>query len=66
MSDRLERLETQIAFLERQYDELNQVVIDQSRLLARLQAELSRTSEALTGIELERIRANTQKPPHYQ
>jgi uncharacterized coiled-coil protein SlyX len=66
VNDRLEKLETQLAFLEKQYDDLNQVVIEQSRLIAKLQAELSRANQSLTGIELERIRANTQKPPHYQ
>jgi uncharacterized coiled-coil protein SlyX len=66
VNDRLEKLESQLAFLEKQYDDLNQVVIEQSRLIARLQSELSRTSQTLTGIELERIRNTSQKPPHYQ
>jgi uncharacterized coiled-coil protein SlyX len=63
---RLEKLESQLAFLERQYDQLNEVVIDQSRQLARIQAELNRASETIGAIEIERIRANNQKPPHYQ
>ena len=66
MNDRLEKLESQLAFLEKQYDDLNQVVIEQARQIARLQAELGRATNTLSGIELERIRANTQKPPHYQ
>ena len=66
MDDRIEKLESHIAFLERQYDELNKVVIDQGRTLARIQSELARASEALQTAELERIRANHPKPPHYQ
>jgi uncharacterized coiled-coil protein SlyX len=65
-SERLEKIETQLAFVERQYDELNQVVIEQSRQLARIQAELARATHAMSSLELERIRANNQKPPHYQ
>jgi len=66
VNDRLEKLESQLAFLEKQYDDLNQVVIEQSRQIARLQAELGRATQTLSGIELERIRANNPKPPHYQ
>jgi uncharacterized coiled-coil protein SlyX len=66
MEPRLEKLESHVAFLERQYDDLNKVVIEQGRILARLQAELSRASDALQAAEIELIRANNPKPPHYQ
>jgi uncharacterized coiled-coil protein SlyX len=65
-SARIEKLESQLAFLERQYDQLNEVVVEQSRQLTRLQTELARATQTLTGIELDRVRANNQKPPHYQ
>lgn len=65
-ADRLQKLEMQIAFLERQYDELNSVVIEQGRALTRVQAELARASESLRCAEVERIRATNAKPPHYQ
>jgi uncharacterized coiled-coil protein SlyX len=66
MEDRLQKLESHVAFLERQYDDLNKVVIEQGRVLARVQAELARATEALQTAEIERIRANNPKPPHYQ
>ena len=66
MDARIEKLESHVAFLERQYEELNQVVIEQGRALARIQAELARASETLQAAEIERIRANNPKPPHYQ
>lgn len=65
-AERIKKLESQLAFLERQYEQLNEVVIQQSRQLVRLQAEVGRANQTLTGIELERVRTNTQKPPHYQ
>jgi uncharacterized coiled-coil protein SlyX len=64
--ERLQKLETHLAFLDRQYDELNKVVIEQGRALGRLQSELARAGDALRSAEIERIRANNQKPPHYQ
>jgi uncharacterized coiled-coil protein SlyX len=65
-SERLEKLETNFAHLERQYEELNKVVIEQGRLLMRLQRDYVKTSDAVQTMELERIRANNTKPPHYQ
>lgn len=64
--DRLARIETHLAHLEKQYEELNQVVIEQARTLARLQKDHAKVSTAVQTIELERIRANNPKPPHYQ
>lgn len=69
MSDaeqRLERIESHLAHLERQYEELNQVVIEQARIIARLQKENEKVSSAVQTIELDRIRTNNPKPPHYQ
>ncbi len=65
-SERLEKIESHVAHLERQYEQLNQVVIEQSKVLARLQKENAKVSDAVQTIELERIRANNAKPPHYQ
>lgn len=66
MNDAIEKLESKIAFLERQYDELNEVVTQQTCQLARLQAELAKATNALTAYEIDRIRENNTKPPHYQ
>lgn len=67
MSDmQLKKIESHLAHLERQYDELNKVVIEQGRIIARLEKENSKVSAAVQSMELERIRANNPKPPHYQ
>jgi uncharacterized coiled-coil protein SlyX len=66
LADRLLRVESALAHLERQHEELNGVVVEQARSLARMQKELGRATQALESAELERIRANNQKPPHYQ
>ena len=60
----LERLEALVAHLERQYDELNGVVIQQGRELARVRQQLQRAAASLEGMELDRIKAHNPKPPH--
>lgn len=66
LSERLEKIESHLAHLEHQYEQLNNVVVEQGRLLARLQKENAKVSDTVQTIELERIRANNAKPPHYQ
>lgn len=62
---RLQSLESHITHLERQYDELNEVVIAQGRLLRRLQAQQQQLSDTVQTAELERISSNNPKPPHH-
>lgn len=69
MSDdaqRLEKIESNLSHLERQYEELNQVVIEQARIITRLQKEHTKVSTAVQTMEIDRISANNTKPPHYQ
>ena len=66
MAQRLEKIESHLAHLERQYEELNQVVVTQGRLLARLQKETSKVTNAMESSELEQIRARNPRPPHHQ
>lgn len=65
-ADRLERVEAHLAHLERQVEQLNEVLIGQGKLVERLKKEVQRQSSAMETLELERIRANNPKPPHYQ
>lgn len=66
LTARLLKVESALAHLEHQHEELNGVVVEQAREIARLQKELGRATQALESAELERIRSNNQKPPHYQ
>jgi SlyX protein len=65
-SRRIDRLESCLAHLEHQVEQLNSVVIEQGKLLDRLRKETHRQSTAMQTLELERIKSNVQKPPHYQ
>lgn len=65
-NQRLEKLESVIAHLEYQLEQINQVVLEQGKTLDRLKKEVQRQSTAVETMELERIKANVTKPPHYQ
>lgn len=64
--ERIEKLESHQAHLEHQYDELNQVVVEQEKTLRKLQVQLQRVTQSVETAELERIKATNPKPPHYQ
>ena len=65
-SRRIDKLEANLANLEHQVEQLNGVVIEQGKLLERLKKEVQRKSTAMQTLELERVKSNNQKPPHYQ
>ena len=65
-SQRIDKLESHLAHLEHQVEQLNEVVIEQGKLLDRLIKETQRQSDIMQALELERIKSNVQKPPHYQ
>ena len=65
-SRRFEKIESHVAHLEHQLEQLNGVVIEQGKMLDRLRKEMQRQSTAMQTMELERIKSNQQKPPHYQ
>ena len=65
-SRRMEKIETHLAHLEHQVEQLNGVVVEQGKLLVRLKKEVQRQSSAVQTMELDRIKSNQQKPPHYQ
>jgi len=63
---RFEKMEANIAHLEHQVEQLNGVIIEQGKWLERVKKEVSRQSSAMESMELERIKSNNAKPPHYQ
>lgn len=65
-AQRLERLEANVAHLERQVEQLNEVLIEQGKLTEQLKKQVQRQSNTLESIELDRIKATNAKPPHYQ
>ena len=66
ISTRLAKLESNAAHLEHQVEQMNAVIVAQGKLLERLKKEVLRQSSAMETLELERIKFNITKPPHYQ
>jgi len=64
-SRRTEKLEAHVAHLEHQVEQLNGVVIEQGKMLERLKKEVQRQTRAMETLELERMKSNNVKPPHY-
>lgn len=64
-TQRFEKLEAHVAHLEHQVEQLNEVIIEQGKLVERLKKEVQRNSSAMETMELERIKANNPKPPHH-
>jgi SlyX protein len=65
-SQRIDKLESHLAHLEHQVEQLNGVIIEQGKLLDRLKKEVQRQSGFMQTLELERMKSNVQKPPHYR
>lgn len=66
LEQRLARIEAHLAHVERQNDGLNEVVIEQGKLLQKLQTQVRRLSTSAETAELDRIKSTNPKPPHYQ
>ncbi|MSU32875.1 MAG: SlyX family protein [Pedosphaera sp.] len=64
LPERLMAVEASLAHLERHFDDLNSVVIDQARLLVRLQKRVDELGQAFDVRETERS-PHQEKPPHY-
>ena len=66
ITSRLDRLESHLAHVEKQVEELNDVIIDQARTIKRLQTITERLRDSVKTTEIERIKSTNPKPPHYQ
>lgn len=63
---RLGQIESHIAHLEHQVEQMNDVIVEQGKVIERLKKEVQRQNTAMETLELERIKSNITKPPHYQ
>lgn len=66
LATRLSQIESNFAHLEHQVEQMNAVIVAQDKTLERLKKEVLRQSTAMESMEMERIKANNTKPPHYQ
>lgn len=65
ISERFARLESHIAHLEHQVEELNGVVIEQAKLIGRMCKQVQLHARTLETSEIEQVKANNPRPPHH-
>jgi len=65
ISQRLEKLESHVAHLEHQVEQLNEVLTEQSQLVEVLKKQVQRQSGVLETMEMERIKTNNPRPTHH-
>lgn len=64
-AERFARLESHIAHLEHQVEQLNGVVIEQGKVVERLRKQVQLHARTLEATEVEHTKANNPRPPHY-
>ena len=64
-SKRFERIEANIAHLEHQVEQLNEVIIEQGKLTESLKKQIQRQAATMETLEMDRIKATHSKPPHH-
>ena len=64
-SERLGKIESHIAHLEHQVEQLNEVIIEQGKELETLKKLVLRQAATMESLEMDRIKATNTKPPHH-
>lgn len=62
---RIEQLESHVAHLEHTVEQLNDVLVEHTKAIERLKAQVLRQAQTLETIEMERVKGTNPKPPHY-
>ena len=65
LTQRFERIEANVAHLEHQVEQLNEVIIEQGKELESLKKLVLRQAATMESLEMDRIKATNPKPPHH-
>ncbi len=65
LGEKLVRMESLIAHLEHQYEELNKVVVEQGKVLSKALSQQEKMADSLREMRQDEIRSDNRKPPHY-
>lgn len=65
MQQNLLELEKRLTYLERYLDEVNEVVVEQGRIIDKLRHELKTLRDKSEKSPVDPSRAANEKPPHY-
>ena len=64
--ERLVNIESGLTHLEQLVASLNQTIIEHDKTIQHLQAQVNRVATSLETKEMDSIKGNVTKPPHYQ
>jgi len=64
--ERLVNIESDLTHLEQLVSSLNQTIIEQDKTIQQLQTQVNRVATGLETKEMDSIKSNVTKPPHYQ
>ena len=65
-TDRLVKIESALAHLENLTEALNETIIAQDKTIRRLTQQVEQMNDAIQAKEMDAIKGNVTKPPHYQ
>ena len=65
-TDRLVKIESALAHLENLTEALNETIIVQDKTIRRLTQQVEHMNDAIQAKEMDAIKGNVTKPPHYQ
>ena len=65
-TDRLVKIESALAHLENLTEALNETIIAQDKTIRRLTQQVEQMNDAIQAKEVDTIKGNVTKPPHYQ
>ena len=65
-TDRLVKIESALAHLENLAVTLNETIIAQDKTIRRLAQQVEQMNDAIQAKEMDAIKGNVTKPPHYQ
>ena len=65
-TDRLVKIESALAHLENLAETLNETIIAQDKTIRRLTQQVEQMNDAIQAKEVDVIKGNVTKPPHYQ
>ena len=65
-TNRLVKIESALAHLENLTETLNETIITQDKTIRRLTQQVEHMNDAIQAKEMDAIKGNVTKPPHYQ
>jgi len=64
--ERLVNIESDLTHLEKLVESLNQTIIEQHKVIQQLQSQVHCLTTGMESKEMDAIKGNVTKPPHYQ